>query len=695
YTTVVEVEPVRDPVNGLWSWEGHWVLEANGRLIVDGQDMNQRLQYGEIFGYHLIRGKPFYFFSQGGRVGVSYAGEVLPQQYEKVIHYQCCSGAAYNPGGNDMMVWFFGLRDGKWHYVEMGIYGPTGDGVPPTPTPGAATALQATATWEPGQAGALVGRILIANRGSQPVVLQGTPLAVIVDGEGEELPTLRGEWQDPYSTPDQPVDLPPGQQAQVRFTWANYCGPAVAAPLAFRLRLPSGEWISAPVLDATGKPAQNVPRCNTDAPASALTVGPFEPAEAASSPTPPSSATTPAILTSIEMVDPSTGWGRSERRILRTVDGARTWRDVTPGGGLAQTASLAGSAFRSADNALVAVWDGASGQLDLWLTVDGGQSWRPNPLPVVGMAVDLAFVDSGRGWALVHQGVAAGSEGATLLATSDGGASWRELARTDPADPAAGGLPFAGLKQGIAFRDESTGWLAAFEPAPGRVPLYVTHDGGRTWQAQPLTLPEGLESAEMTPLPPTFFGTRDGILPVKVAQERPGFLLYRTRDGGATWQALTLPVPDRELPTAVALGGASEVWLLAARAEGGAVIYRSQDGGENWRGVRADLGALDITQIEFVGERGWALADGVLLRTDDAGATWLRLAPLVTLASLPGSRATHTDAEIGYAIDYPAGWYIQAEAGWLVILTSFDSSGDGVGGLRRGMAKVDLLPDKA
>lgn len=123
YTAFVDWPPASNPVKGLWSWQGHWLLEVSGRLIQDGMDLNRELGYDEIFGYRLLDGKPCYFFSQGGRVGISYDGVTLPQQYEKVRHYECCSGAAYNPGGNDSMAWFFGLRDGDWYYVEMGRYG--------------------------------------------------------------------------------------------------------------------------------------------------------------------------------------------------------------------------------------------------------------------------------------------------------------------------------------------------------------------------------------------------------------------------------------------------------------------------------------------------------------------------------------------------------------------------------------------
>ncbi len=563
-----------------------------------------------------------------------------------------------------------------------------------TPVPTRAPGLEAIATSERGPAGALVGRILITNTGSMPVTLQGSPIVAIVDGAGNELPTLRGEWQDPNSVPDRPVTLEPGGQAQARFTWANYCGAAPPGPLTFRLRLPAGDWLDAPVLDASGKPVAELPRCNTEAPASALTMDPFEPAEPVSAPTPQSGATAMVSIMSLEMEDSSAGWAVSERRILRTADGARTWQDVTPDGARAAGTWVVGSAFEGA-SAWVACWDQPSGRLSVWSTADGGETWQRSELPAAGMGVNLCFIDGGRGWALVHQGVAAGSEGVTLLSSADGGRTWREVAHSDPQNPAAGGLPFGGLKQGITFADERTGWLVASEPVPGKVPLYVTRDGGRTWREQSLELPEGWEGAEGVPSAPIFFGPMEGALPVRVAGERNGIVLYRTRDGGQTWSVLDWP-SDGWTQKAVAVLSVDEVWVLGEGADGGIpVLYHTRDGGRTWRGLKADLPARDARHIEFAGERGWALADGGVFRTDDGGQMWTRLDPVVSLPALPGETATHTDTQIGYALDYPAEWYIRAEPGWTVILTSFDASGPGIGGLRPGQAKVDLLPDKA
>ena len=121
--TVTPAGPfVEPPVKSLWSWDGHWVLEVDGTVLVDGQSLNAQLGYDEIFGWRLISGCPFFFFKQNGRIGVSYGGQVLPYVYDEVAHYLCCEASMFNIGGNGTMVWFHALRDGVWHYVEMGAY---------------------------------------------------------------------------------------------------------------------------------------------------------------------------------------------------------------------------------------------------------------------------------------------------------------------------------------------------------------------------------------------------------------------------------------------------------------------------------------------------------------------------------------------------------------------------------------------
>ena len=113
---------VKDPVEKLASFDGHWVLEVDGFLIQDGEILNNKFGYDEIFGLDVIAGKPFYFFRQDGKVQISYGGEILPLNYDNVPHYACCEPAMFNAEGNNHMAWFYALKDHTWYYVEIGNY---------------------------------------------------------------------------------------------------------------------------------------------------------------------------------------------------------------------------------------------------------------------------------------------------------------------------------------------------------------------------------------------------------------------------------------------------------------------------------------------------------------------------------------------------------------------------------------------
>ncbi len=494
-----------DPCKGLWSWEGHWVLEVDGRLVVDGQEMNPQLGYDEVFNWRLVRGKPFYFFRQGEQVSISYGGQVLLQQYDKVRHYECCSGAAYNPGGNDTMVWFFGLRGNTWYYVEMGVYGA---GEPVSPVPGA------TATWD-----------------AQRVPVVET---VVV----------------PTSTPlPQPT----------------------AAPTAV------------------------------------------------------------SSIYSIHMVDATTGWAENGVAILRTTDGGAHWADVTPQDSAVPRALVGnnrfdGTCFRDGDHAWVAVRSGPESPLTVLRTSDGGRIWQSTTLTASGMGEQFSFADSEHGWMMVHLGAAAGSEGVAILKTADGGQSWTEVTAALSTNSGPGRLPFGGSKTGCTFRDETTGWVTGFAPVDGKAYLYVTRDGGRTWQEQSLPLPEELQSAQLTTFPPRFFTAQDGILLVTLWHEQIVNAFYSTHDGGASWSAPAPLTSTIDVPLASDWVSGSEGWVLAAPANGDTGVgqlYHTRDGGQSWTALEASAVLAKVVQLDMVDSQvGWALGKGFLLKTTDGGQTW-------------------------------------------------------------------------
>jgi len=98
------------------------VLELTGVVIQDGVNLNAKFGYEKIFGWQLLNNKPFYFFKKNGLIQASYANEIIPLQYEELIHDRCCEQAVNNLQGDDAMVWYLAWRDGTWYYGELGVY---------------------------------------------------------------------------------------------------------------------------------------------------------------------------------------------------------------------------------------------------------------------------------------------------------------------------------------------------------------------------------------------------------------------------------------------------------------------------------------------------------------------------------------------------------------------------------------------
>ena len=124
YETSLPSNPVMAPIQTFQSWNGHWILEKQGEVIMDGKSLNEELGYAEIFEWHIIQGEPFFFVydKKSSTYSMVYAGKVLDQQFDDIAHYQCCEPAMFNPNSNNYLIWFYAVRDGKWYYVEAGIY---------------------------------------------------------------------------------------------------------------------------------------------------------------------------------------------------------------------------------------------------------------------------------------------------------------------------------------------------------------------------------------------------------------------------------------------------------------------------------------------------------------------------------------------------------------------------------------------
>ncbi|NLG95752.1 MAG: hypothetical protein GX491_00170 [Chloroflexi bacterium] len=66
-----------------------------------------------------INHQPVYFRDSGGQVVLNYAGNDLPNRYDRIAGAGSGDPALYHPGSRENIVWFYALRDGLWYYVEI------------------------------------------------------------------------------------------------------------------------------------------------------------------------------------------------------------------------------------------------------------------------------------------------------------------------------------------------------------------------------------------------------------------------------------------------------------------------------------------------------------------------------------------------------------------------------------------------
>ncbi|MFH1184176.1 MAG: hypothetical protein V1755_03945 [Chloroflexota bacterium] len=325
-------------------------------------------------------------------------------------------------------------------------------------------------------------------------------------------------------------------------------------------------------------------------------------------------------LLAIRMFDENNGWGISETAVLRTADGGATWHDVSP------IESDFGYSVTTEFIDHLHGWvllpnpeDWLSGIL--YRTSDGGAHWNESPAPFGGGA--LQFIDNRRGWMMASLGAGAGSMAIAVHQTEDAGASWTRTYVNDPNQQGAGSsLPLGGLKDGITPLTLQQAWIGGVVYEPGRMYLYQTADGGRTWAQTPVKAPDGYELAEVQTPGPIFAGPQIAFLPVHLSSQYGVMLaVYVSQDGGASWLLTPQFIPQG--------GSVDFISPEIGFAWNGGSFYTTQDAAQSWASISPDVDFTDsFTGMDFVtAQVGFVLSDQGdrgrhLYVTRDAAATW-------------------------------------------------------------------------
>lgn len=235
-------------------------------------------------------------------------------------------------------------------------------------------------------------------------------------------------------------------------------------------------------------------------------------------------------------------------------------------------------------------------------TADGGATWKRQRFYLSESGVDVAFCDARTGWLVTDAG--------SVLRTVDAGASWKVVKKCR--------LQFKAL----AAASRSTACAVAVDGAAGDLGealVMRTTDGGQTWARSRFGEAQLVDIA--------FADARRGVL---VALDS----IWTTRDGGRSWR-----LRERlgmSVLASVVTGDVEHAWVAGwDTRDGQPFVVTTADAGASWRRMRVDV-AASAPGILQPGQL--AAAGGVMAgQNDDRTRLWITCAAGV-LASRDGGK---------------------------------------------------------
>ncbi|MFN8698049.1 MAG: hypothetical protein ACK5XQ_01880 [Flavobacteriales bacterium] len=234
---------------------------------------------------------------------------------------------------------------------------------------------------------------------------------------------------------------------------------------------------------------------------------------------------------------------------------------------------------------------GASNQLGIVQTEDGGQTWIVRQQGSSGGYYDVHFPSENVGYAI---------GGTTLAKTTNGGATWTY---TQPITNT--------FCESIWFTDDNTGFVGR---SINNIGISKTTNGGSTFTTQPNFLAETMY----------FINSQVGW-----AMPENSTTMYKTTDGGETWEYWT--TPGTQSGRAIFFLDEQVGWV-----GGMGFVNRTTDGGLTWNETFVNS---EVLAIKFLTpQNGFCVtASNTLYTSNDGGATWnviLQTTPFVQGGSL-------------------------------------------------------------
>jgi len=272
-----------------------------------------------------------------------------------------------------------------------------------------------------------------------------------------------------------------------------------------------------------------------------------------------------------------------ESRVDPTLFQGMEWRNIGPfrGGRSVAVAGVPADPFT--------YYFGGVGS-GVWKTTDAGRTWENVSDTTFGTssvgAIAVAESDPNVIYVGMGEHPVRGvmtSHGDGVYKSTDGGKSWRHM-----------GLESTRQISGVQVHPHNPDLVyvaaqgAPYGPSEDRG-VYRSTDGGVTWEkvlyVSETAGPSSLSVDRHNPRV-LFVGFWDHLRePWQVRSGGPGSGIFKSTDGGDTWEQLTDGFPDLIGKTAVAVSANSDRIYALIEADPGGGLFRSDDGGKTWRNV--------------------------------------------------------------------------------------------------------------